>query len=361
MRGRLLLAAFLPGLPQLLAGRRRIGVPLLMAWCAALAVLVTRTEAVAGGLSGGVSLKLSSWSVFVTAGAAWFWSVRDLADAPSPDRASAPDRPGPLTRLGPGALAGIAVLAGWIAVALWAPFLAPHGPEAQLGIVDARLLAPGRGALLGTDDVSRDIFSRLLWAARTSLGVAVWVVGISAGVGIAVGTAAGLGGRWVDRVLMRVADTFMAIPRIVLLIAVLAVLGSSIPALVLVLGLTLWPPTARMVRSELLSLRDREFVLAARGLGLPRRRIVLVHLLPHALPPVLVTAALSVGQVILLEAGLSFLGLGPSLSWGGMVAEGRDHLSTAWWIATVPGLAVVSVTLAATLVGEGVRSLLGER
>jgi peptide/nickel transport system permease protein len=347
--------AFLPGVPQLLEGRWRSGGAALAGWFGALFVFLTEATAVAEGLAGGFGARLSSWSVIVTAGAVWFWSVHDLSGNPT----APPGRLAALAARPDGFLGGIVLLA-WALAALWAPFLAPHGPESQLGLVDARLLPPGGPALLGTDDVSRDVLSRLLWSARTSLGVAVWVVGLSTLVGTAVGTLAGLRGGWVDGVLMRGADVFMAVPRIVLLIAVLAALGSSLPALVLVLGLTLWPPAARMVRAELLSLKEREFVLAARGLGLGRRRIVFVHLLPHALPPVLVTAALSVGQVILLEAGLSFLGLGPSLSWGAMVADGRDHLASAWWIATVPGLAIASVTLASTLVGEGIRAVMEE-
>jgi peptide/nickel transport system permease protein len=356
VKGRLLVAAFLPGLPQVVAGRRLGGTVALLGWCGAMAILVTQAEAVSRGLAGDVGAKFSSWSVVVIAGAAWYWSVQELS------RESGPP-PGALRSFGARreAVLGALILLGWVVLALWAPFLAPHGPETQLGLVGARLLPPGGAALLGTDDVSRDVLSRLLWAARTSLGVAAWVVGISTVVGIGVGTAAGLVGGWVDGLLMRAADTFMAVPRIVLLIAVLAALGSSLPSLVLVLGLTLWPPTARMVRAELLSLKERPFVLAARGLGLRRRRIVLVHLLPHALPPALVTAALSVGQVILLEAGLSFLGLGPALSWGAMVADGRDHLATAWWVATLPGLAIASVTLGANLAGEGLRALLEGR
>jgi peptide/nickel transport system permease protein len=223
---------------------------------------------------------------------------------------------------------------------------------------------PSWGHILGTDQLSRDILSRILYGSRISLSVGLLAVGISVTMGALLGAVAGHLGGWIDAVLMRVVDVVMAFPRLVLLIALVAFFDSSIFLIIGALALTQWPFTTRVVRGEVLSLKEREFTEAARALGFSNSRIILRHLLPNAMAPVIVTATLGIGNTIILEAGLSFLGLGvkaPTPSWGIMVATGRSYLSHAWWIATFPGLAIVLAVLAFNLVGDGLRDALDPR
>jgi peptide/nickel transport system permease protein len=250
------------------------------------------------------------------------------------------------------------------AVALLAPVLAPYDPTAQLDLIHGRLLAPSLAHPLGTDLYSRDLLSRLLYGARLSLWIAALAVAVAVTVGTAVGLAAGLGGRVMDTVLMRFVDAALAIPRVFLLLVVLSLWQHGITALVLVLGLTGWFGTSRLVRAEVLSVKQRDFVLAARALGLPAPRIALRHVLPNVLAPVIVTATLGVGNTVLVEAGLSFLGLGvprPLASWGNMIAASRDFLATQPWQTVVPGAAVVLTVAAWSLLGDGLRDALDPR
>lgn len=248
-------------------------------------------------------------------------------------------------------------------LALCAPIFAGD-PLAQGDLRLDRFLGPSADHLMGTDRFGRDVWARLLFGARISLAVGLGAAALASTIGTAVGVFAGWRGGWVDALLMRGVDLVLAFPRIVLVVVVVALYEPSLPLLVLVIGATQWPTTARLVRSEVLSLREREFVVAARALGIPEWRVVLRHLLPNALPPVLVATALGVGYAILLEAGLSFLGLGvpaPTPSWGGMIADGRAYLLDAWWLATAPGLALVLLVLGFNLVGDGLRSRLDPR
>ncbi len=262
------------------------------------------------------------------------------------------------------AVVGLAVLALLYAAMLLAPWLAPYEPQQQLDVVNNALQAPSRAHLLGTDPFARDILSRLLYGARISLTIGLLAAGIAVIVGSTVGLVAGLGGRWIDGVLMRLVDMMMAFPRLVLLLVLLALLEQrNIYLVVAVLALTGWMDVARLVRGQVLSLRSREFVLAARAAGLSAPRVALRHLLPNALAPVLISATLMVGHTILIEAGLSFLGLGvppPVAAWGSMVEEGRSYLLTAPWVATVPGLAIVAAVVSVNLVGDGLRDALGD-
>jgi peptide/nickel transport system permease protein len=217
---------------------------------------------------------------------------------------------------------------------------------------------------MGTDQAARDVLSRLLYGARISLGIGILAVAISVTLGTLLGAVAGYLGGWVDGAVMRFVDMVIAFPRLVLLVTIVAVFQPSILLIVAVLGLTLWPGTARIVRGEVLALRERGFVLAARALGYSRRRIILRHVVPNVLGPVIVAATLGIGETIVLEAGLSFLGLGvqpPTPSWGTMVADGRNNLLGAWWLSTFPGFAIVLTVLAFNLVGDGLRDAMDPR
>ena len=254
------------------------------------------------------------------------------------------------------ALAGGIVLLVLAVVAVAAPWLAPHDPL-QVNLPEA-LVGPSAAHPLGTDPLGRDVFSRLIYGARISLFIGFIAVGIAVCVGTAVGAAAGFYGGWVDAVLMRLVDTMLSVPTIFLLLAVIAVIGPSIHVVMAVIGLTSWMGVARLVRAELLSLKEREFVLAARVLGASPWRLITKHLLPNAAAPVLVSATLGVGGAILTESVLSYLGLGvqpPTPSWGNILNEGRVALGVAWWLTLSPGVCIFVTVLAFNLLGEGIR------
>jgi peptide/nickel transport system permease protein len=262
------------------------------------------------------------------------------------------------------AMAGLAVMILLYVVTLVTPLVAPYDPAAQGDIVLTRNLPPSAEHLMGTDKFGRDIFSRVLYGSRISLTIGFIAVGISVTLGTLVGALAGYFGGFVDTALMRFTDMMLSFPRLVLLIVVIALFSPSIWLVVAVLGLTGWMGTARLVRGEVLSLREREFVQAARALGMGDWRIISRHVIPNTMAPVIVSATLGIGQTILTEASLSFLGLGvqpPTPSWGNMVADGRDALIEAWWIATFPGIAIVLTVIAFNLLGDGLRDALDPR
>ncbi len=254
------------------------------------------------------------------------------------------------------AWAGAVVLGLLAFAAIAAPWLAPHDPL-QSSLPDA-LLGPSAGHPLGTDQLGRDVLSRLLYGARISLVIGFIAVGIAMVAGIAVGACAGFFGGWVDAVLMRFVDTMLSIPTIFLLLTIIAMVGPSIYLIMTVIGLTSWMGVARLVRAEILTLKEREFVLAARVMGASPTRLILRHLLPNAMGPVLVSATLGVGGAILTESVLSYLGLGvqpPTPSWGNILNEGRVALGVAWWLTVSPGLCILVTVLAFNLLGEGIR------
>jgi peptide/nickel transport system permease protein len=265
------------------------------------------------------------------------------------------------------AMAGLLVMILLYVATLVTPLIAPYDPAAQGDIVLNRYLSPSLAHLMGTDKFGRDIFSRVLYGARISLTIGIISVAISVVLGTTVGAVAGYFGRWTDTVLMRFTDMMLAFPRLVLLIVVIALFngaGNPIWLVVIVLGLTGWMSVARIVRGEVLSLREREFVQAARVLGLSDARIILRHIIPNTLAPVIVYTTLGIGNTILVEAALSFLGLGvqpPTASWGNMISDGREALITAWWIATFPGLAIVLTVTAFNLLGDGLRDAMDPR
>jgi peptide/nickel transport system permease protein len=264
-----------------------------------------------------------------------------------------------------GGRVAVVVLALLILLALLAPWIAPYDPAAQLGIVDVKFQSPSRQHWLGTDSVSRDVLSRMLFGAQVSLRVAVLAAGMSALLGLVWGAAAGYAGGVLDTVLMRTVDTLLAIPRVLLLLTIIALWGQVTPAgLILMIGATGWFGVSRLARAEALTVRTRDFVSAARALGTRHRTILVRHVLPHALGPVLVAATVAVGQVIVLEAALSYFGYGipePAASWGRIIYDGRDQILHAWWLTVFPGAALIITSLAVNAVADRLRTALNPR
>ena len=265
------------------------------------------------------------------------------------------------------AATGLVILAILCAIAVLAPLIAPADPVVQQDVLRTRFLPPfaagpeGNMYLLGTDRFGRDLLSRLVYGARISLAVGLLSVTVSVALGTAIGLVSAYFGGSVERALMALTDATLAMPRIVLLLALITLWEPSMALVVLVLGITGWMGIARLTRAEVKGLMGRPFVDAARAAGMSHMRLIGRHLLPNALTPVLVAAALGVGNAIMLEAGLSFLGLGvppPSPSWGNMIAGGRDALVNAPWIAVFPGVMVVLAVVGCNLLGDGARDAL---
>ncbi len=249
---------------------------------------------------------------------------------------------------------GIIVLAGALA-----PLIAPYDPAAQPDIVALKDLPPSLAHPFGTDPYSRDVLSRVLYGARLSLLIGVLATLVSLTLGVAYGAIAGYAGGVADAIMMRVLDAFLSIPRLLLLIGVLVAWPRlSIPALVLFLGFTGWFGLSRVVRGQVLALKHAEFVMAARALGASRRRILLRHLLPNLVSPIVVAATLGVAHVIVLEAGLSYLGIGvpqPQASWGNIIQDGADQVARLWWMSLFPGLFIVFTVMTLNVLGEALR------
>jgi len=260
------------------------------------------------------------------------------------------------------AMAGLVLVALLAAAALAAPLVAPHDPTA----IDARmiLVAPSAEHLLGTDDLGRDVLSRMIYGARISLAVGFVSVGIAVLIGTSLGACAGYFGGLVDAVVMRFVDIMLCFPSTFLILAVIAFVGPSIWNVMFVIGVTGWMGVCRLVRAEFLSLRERDFVVAARALGAGDARLIFRHILPNAMAPVLVAAVLGVAGAILTESGLSFLGLGvqpPTPSWGNILTAGKDNIDVAWWLSFFPGLAITLTMLGYNMLGEGLRDALDPR
>lgn len=259
------------------------------------------------------------------------------------------------------AMIGAAIVLVMFVMAMAAPLLG--GDPGAIDIVQ-RLQPPGWQHPLGTDDLGRDVFTRILYGARISLLVGFVAVGIATAIGIVLGALAGYYGRWVDALLMRFVDVMLCFPTFFLILAVIAFLDPSIWNIMIIIGLTGWMGVARLVRAEFLSLRERDFVLAVRAIGASDARIIFRHVLPNALSPVLVSATLGVAGAILTESALSFLGIGvqpPTPSWGNMLIAGKQTLGTAWWLSVFPGLAILVTVLGYNLLGEGIRDALDPR
>ena len=265
------------------------------------------------------------------------------------------------TRYRPG-LFGLAFIGLLIVMAIGAPLIAPYAPEA----VNTRLRGDGPTSThwLGNDDIGRDILTRIIYGTRIALIVGLGATTIAVTIGVLVGATAGYFGGKIDFLLSRLIDTLMAFPLLALLLTLSTVFGPSLRNVVVVIGCTVWASYARVVRAEVLSLKERDYILAARAAGATDRRIILRHLIPNALGPVIILASLAVGGIIILESALSFLGLGvqrPTASWGTMLSDGREYLRNYPHIAIAPGIAIALTVLAFNLVGDGLRDALDPR
>jgi len=361
------ISAILPGGAQILKGRTASGGFALTIWFCLLWILVFRWERVSAALAGDLDEKVALAVLVLGLASVSGWSLRDLrrTDEERLRRANSgwglALRSFRRNRVAVGGMMAIVLL---YMIALLTPFLAPFDPAFQGDLIGERLQAPSAAHPLGTDHFARDVLSRMLYGARVSLSIGFVAVGISITIGTVLGAMAGFLGGWVDTFVMRVVDVVISFPRLILLITIIAFFQPSIFLIVAVLGLTQWPSTTRLVRGEVLSLREREFIQAGTALGYSRARLIFRHLVPNTLAPVIVAATLGIGDTIVLEAGLSFLGLGvqpPTPSWGTMVADGRNNLLGAWWIATFPGLAIVLTVLSFNLAGDGLRDALDPR
>lgn len=246
--------------------------------------------------------------------------------------------------------------------AVFAPLIAPFDPNAIN--VDTLLLPPSATHLMGTDALGRDVFSRILFGGRVSLWVGFVAVGIATAIGLVLGLVAGYFGRLVDEIIMRGVDVMLCFPSFFLILAVIAFLEPSLTNIMVVIGLTGWMGVARLVRAETLTIRERDYVLAARAAGAGSPRIIFKHIMPNAIAPVLVSATLGVAGAILTESSLSFLGLGvqpPDASWGNILMEGKEVLGIAWWLSVFPGVAILLTVLGYNLLGESLRDILDPR
>ena len=275
------------------------------------------------------------------------------------------DRAGKFVRRNRTVVIGLMIVAALALVAIFAPWIAPAGADDQN--LRARVLPPfwvDGGSLefpLGTDQLGRDIFSRIVLGSRVSLGLAAATIVIAAFIGVNLGLLAGYFGGAVDATIMRLTDVQLSLPYLLFAIGILAILGPSLTNLMIVMVLNSWAAYARLIRVSTLSLREREFVLAAQSLGSSSRRILLRHILPNVAAPAIIITSFRFADMIILEASLSFLGLGvqpPLPSWGGMLGEGREYFTTAWWLTTFPGLAIILSALGANILGDSVRDYL---
>lgn len=260
------------------------------------------------------------------------------------------------------ALTGTAIILLLAVVAIFAPLIAPYDP-ASIDIGNP-LAFPSKAHLMGTDQLGRDVFSRIVYGARISLVIGFIAVGIATTIGLFFGSLAGFYGGKLDTLIMRFVDIMLCFPTFFLILAVIAFLEPSIYNIMIVIGITGWMGVARLIRAEILSLKEREFVQAARACGASNLRIITRHLIPNAIGPVLVSATLGVAAAILTESSLSFLGLGvqpPTPSWGNILTEGKAALGIGWWLMLFPGLAILITVLAYNLLGEGIRDTLNVR
>ena len=259
------------------------------------------------------------------------------------------------------AMLGLGIVMLLVVMAIFANVIAPYDPLKGGDLRTERLLPPSWEHLMGTDDQARDIFSRIVHGSRVTLMVVALVAIIATPIGLAVGTTAGYFGGWVDTVLMRITDIFLAFPRLILALAFVAALGPGIENAIIAIAITSWPPYARLARAETLTIRDADYIAAIRLQGARSPRIIMGHVVPLCLSSVIVRVTLDMAGIILTAAGLGFLGLGaqpPQPEWGAMIAAGRRFMIDFWWVATMPGIAIFAVSLGFNLLGDGLRDVL---
>lgn len=265
-------------------------------------------------------------------------------------------------RANPLALIGLAILLSLVVIAILAPVIAPGGPNDQ--DLTRRLLAPSATHWFGTDELGRDVLARVVYGSRITLYISCLVAVIAAPIGLAVGTTSGYFGGWTDTVLMRINDIFLSFPGLILALGFVAALGPGIENAVIAIALTAWPPIARLARAETLTIRASDYIAAVRIQGASPARIILKHIVPMCVPSVVVRITLNMAGIILTAAGLGFLGLGaqpPLPEWGAMLSTGRQNMLGAWWLAAIPGLAILLTSLAFNLFGDGLRDVLDPR
>ena len=259
------------------------------------------------------------------------------------------------------AMVGLGIIVALVLIAVFAPLIAPYDPLLGGNLRTERLLPPSWAHLMGTDDLARDILSRIIYGTRLTLMVVVLVAVIATPIGLLVGTTAGYFGGWVDVVLMRITDIFLAFPRLILALAFVSALGPGIENAIIAIAITSWPPYARLARAETLTIRETDFINAIRLQGASPARILWGHVTPLCMSSVIVRVTLDMAGIILTAAGLGFLGLGaqpPQPEWGAMIAGGRRFIIDYWWVATMPGLAIFIVSLGFNLLGDGLRDVL---
>lgn len=261
------------------------------------------------------------------------------------------------------AFIGLLLVLFFFAIALLAPYISPFEPNAQ-DILGAKLAPPSGDHWLGADILGRDMLSRMIYGARISVFVGLAVVAVAGSFGTVVGLFAGYRRGWIDEVVMRVTDIFFAFPPLILAMAIAGALGPSLTNALIAVVVVLWPVYARLVRGQVLVLREREFIQAAQTVGVQNRRLLLRHLLPNVLAPLLVQASFDMGSAILIIAGLSFIGFGaqpPTPEWGVMISDGRNYITTQWWLTAVPAAGILLLVAAFNLVGDGLRDILDPR
>ncbi|MBZ0155936.1 MAG: ABC transporter permease [Alphaproteobacteria bacterium] len=265
-------------------------------------------------------------------------------------------------RKNPLSVAGMVIILSLAFLALLAPFIAPYEPT-RIDVYNV-LSAPSAAHPFGTDELGRDVLSRMIWGSRVSLKVGFIAVGIAITIGTVLGAFAGYYGGKTDAVLMRFVDIMLAFPTFFLILAVIAIVEPSISTIMIVIGITGWMDVSRLVRAEFLTLKERDFIAAARAIGASDFRLIFRHIIPNALSPVFVAATFGIAGAILTESGLSFLGLGvqpPEPSWGNILTSGKDNITVAWWLSLFPGIAILITVLSYNLVGEGLRDALDPR
>ena len=363
----LLAASLLPGMGHILLGKHSRGRPLLAFTLAIILVLYWRWQVFLNVFNTtGFDYWLAAVFLIVSLAASVIYSVWDvrrlLTAKPEGPRGKSPFR---LARrrftANRMAVTALYVIVVFYILAILAPILAPYDPAAITDVLSTRYLPPSTDHLFGTDEFGRDLLSRALYGARVSLSVGLLAVLVAISLGTVYGAMAGYFGGIIDSIFMRIVDVIISFPTFFLMLMLVGIFEADIVFLVLILGLTSWPGTARFIRGELLSLKQREFTEAARAIGLPNRLIIFRHLIPNAMSPILISAALMIGGMIGAEAGLSFLGIGirpPTPSWGNMVSAGQDALLVAWWVAFFPGTLLAITVLCFNLLADGLRDAL---